>query len=70
MIQHFMVKLVFLQHRMQCIQEHVRCVKKNMIDLWQKLTERQKVQLAILLSDFEYASGGPVTPPEHALHGW
>ncbi|XP_078327779.1 uncharacterized protein LOC144623250 [Crassostrea virginica] len=45
------------------------CDKPRLIYGKNKLTERQKVQLAILLSDFKYTCGSPVTPPEHALHG-
>ena len=39
------------------------CEKPRLIYGKSKLTERQEVQLAILLSDFEYTCGSPVTPP-------
>lgn len=34
-----------------------------------KLSERQKVSLAIILSEFEYSCGAPITPPGHSLYG-
>ena len=30
-----------------------------------KLTERQAVSLSILLSEYEYSCGDPITPPRH-----
>ena len=34
-----------------------------------KLTDRQKMQLALALSEYEYSCGAPATPPSHSLSG-
>jgi len=34
-----------------------------------KLSGRQELQLAELLSEFNYTCGAPLTPPDHSLHG-
>ncbi|KAK3109149.1 hypothetical protein FSP39_023972 [Pinctada imbricata] len=45
------------------------CEKPRIIYSKSKLTERQKVQLALLMSEYEYTCGSPLTPPDHSLHG-
>ena len=45
------------------------CRKPRVLYSKFKLTERQKVSLAIILSEFEYSCGAPITPPGHSLHG-
>lgn len=45
------------------------CEKPRLIYGKSKLNERQKVQLALLLSEYEYSCGSPITTPGHNLHG-
>jgi len=51
------------------VTECVECSKPRVIYSKAKLTERQKTMLALLLSEYEYSCGSPVTPPSHALSG-
>jgi hypothetical protein len=45
------------------------CGKPRLIYSKFKLTERYKLQLAMLVSEYEYTCGSPLTPPTHPLHG-
>lgn len=47
----------------------IECDKLRLIYGKSKLTERQKVQLALLLSSYDFTCGSPLTPPQHSLHG-
>lgn len=47
----------------------IECDKPRLIYGKSKLTERQKVQLALLLSSYDFTCGSPLTPPQHSLHG-
>lgn len=47
----------------------VECRKPRVLYSKHVLTERQKVSLVILLSEFDYTCGAPITPPHHLLHG-
>ena len=45
------------------------CKKPRVIYSKVKLTDRYKLQIAILCSEYDYTCGSPLTPPEHPLHG-
>ena len=45
------------------------CEKRRLIYGKSKLTGRHKVQLALLLLNYEFTCGFPITPPDHPLHG-
>ena len=45
------------------------CERPRLIYGKSMLTERHKVQLALLLSNYEFTCGSPITPPDHPLHG-
>lgn len=47
----------------------MECRKPRVLYSKIKLSERQKVSLALLISEFEYSCGAPITPPRHSLHG-
>lgn len=47
----------------------VECRKPRVLYSKHVLTERQKVSLVIILSEFDYTCGAPITPPHHLLHG-
>jgi hypothetical protein len=56
----------------QCARSSVTCIecrKPRVIYSKLKLSERQNVSLALLLSEFDYTCGAPLTPPRHSLHG-
>jgi hypothetical protein len=44
------------------------CERPRLIYGKSMLTERHKVQLALLLSNYEFTCGSPITPPDHPLH--
>ena len=47
----------------------VECCKPRIVYSKQRLNRRQELQLALLISDFEYTCGSPLTPPDNQLHG-
>jgi hypothetical protein len=47
----------------------VECLKPRVIYGKLKLSGRQELQLAELLSEFNYSCGAPLTPPGYSLHG-
>ena len=49
--------------------ECTECGKPRVLYGKVKLTERYKYQLALLLSEFEYSCGAPLTSPDNILHG-
>ena len=53
----------------QAIVQCVECSKPRVIYAKSRLTDRQKMQLALSLSEFEYSCGAPATIPTHSLHG-
>ena len=70
-MNHFMAMLLFTLRRIvtHCMVQCVDCIKPRIIYSKSKLTERQKVQLALTLSEYEYTCGSPVIPPAHTLSG-
>ena len=49
--------------------ECVECRKPRVLYSTHKLTERQQTTLVLLVSEYEYSCGAPVTTPESTLHG-
>jgi len=60
---------VYTAQKSQAIVHCVDCIKPRIIYLKSKLTNRQKVQLAMGFSEYEYSSGSPAIPPSHSLAG-
>ena len=48
--------------------ECVDCRKPRVVHSTTRLSERQKLGLAIVFSEYEYSCGSEVVPPEHSLH--
>ena len=48
--------------------ECVDCRKPLVVHSTTRLSERQKLGLAIVFSEYEYSCGSEVVPPEHSLH--
>ena len=46
----------------------VECRKPRILYSLHKLTERQKVSLAVSMSEYNYTRGAPVLPPSNALY--
>ena len=65
----FVDSSVFTAQNAQVICECVECRKPRVIYSKNKLTERQKMQMALVMSEYEYSCGAPATPPGHGLHG-
>ncbi|WAR27046.1 hypothetical protein MAR_012750 [Mya arenaria] len=49
--------------------ECTECRKPRVIYGKQKMSSREEVSFAILVSGFDYTCGAPITPPESSLHG-
>ena len=47
----------------------IECRKPRIIYSMVRPSERQKVALAMLLSEFDYTCGAPLTPTDNPLHG-
>ena len=47
----------------------VECRKPRIIYSMVRPSQRQKVALAILFSEYDYTCGAPLTPPDNPLHG-
>lgn len=47
----------------------IECNKPGLIYGKSKVTDRQKVQLALLLSNYDFTCGSSLTPPQQYLHG-
>lgn len=45
------------------------CGKSRVLFMKNRLSSRQQVQMALLLSQVDYTCGAPLTTPGHALHG-
>ncbi|WAR05310.1 hypothetical protein MAR_020679 [Mya arenaria] len=48
--------------------ECTECRKPRVIYGKQKMSSREEVSFAILVSEFDYTCGAPITPPESSLH--
>jgi len=60
---------IFTAQNAHALIDCIDCRKPRVIYSKTKLTDRQKMQLALLMSQYDYTCGSPATPPTHTLHG-
>ena len=60
---------IFTALNAQAVTECVECRKPRFLYSKSKLTERQRVQLVLALSEHDYTCESPPTSPSHGLHG-
>ena len=60
---------VYTAQNARMVVNSIECQKPRVVYSKSKLTERQAMQCALMMSEYDYCCGSPICPPKHPLMG-